>query len=284
MANEITSMLQPVLPRTGGSGTARSGSEPTVVDSSRRAQGDRVSLTDSARLLQLAESKPGTAGAPDADSPDVSMTYSRNGNGFTGKGLVTTANGRQFTREVAMTFDPESQSLSRQVTYTGQNGAEVSRTTEISRTDKGVEAVTRRVGVQGNETVRETQVFFDPDSAAAGSADRLPADGQAQRPSPALANMMQSFFTTSDMEGFDASSDLNGDGVVNFGDLAALRALESGAESEPPQKMDPMVHNMADSFFTSSEGQGFDASSDLNGDGMVNFQDLAILRSKMEGA
>ncbi|MEL7450726.1 MAG: dockerin type I domain-containing protein [Pseudomonadota bacterium] len=284
MANEITSMLQPVMPRTGGAGTTRSGSEPTVVDSSRRAPGDRVSLTDSARLLQMAESKPGTAGKPDADSPDVNMTYSRNGNGFTGKGLVTTANGRQFTREVAMTFDPESQSVSRQVTYTGQNGAEVSRSTEITRTDKGIEAVTRRVGVQGNETIRETQVAFDPDNAAAGSADRLPADSPAQRPSPALANMMQSFFTTSDMEGFDASSDLNGDGVINFGDLAALRAIESGAESEPPQKMDPMVHNMSDSFFTSSGEQGFDATNDLNGDGMVNFQDLAILRSKMEGA
>lgn len=284
MSNEITSILQPVKPQSRTAGPHRPAAQPTVVDRAANGQGDRVSFTDSARLLQLAEAKPGRISAPQPDATDTGMTYARTENGFSGKGMMTSANGNQYTREVAMTFDRDSQSVSRQVSMTGQFGGEVSRSTEISRTDKGYEAVTRRVGVQGNETVRETQVFIDPDAnvGVQQGADRLPVDQHAQRPSPQLANMMEAFYTTSDMEGFSASSDLNADGVINFQDLAALRAMQAETEAAPPQKPEAHMHNMTESFFTTDTSQGFDAASDFNDDGMINFQDLALLRSKME--
>ncbi len=68
MPNEITSLLQPLAPQPRASARApeqvRDAFQPTVVEKHATSKGDRVSLTDSARLLQLAESKPGRSSAP----------------------------------------------------------------------------------------------------------------------------------------------------------------------------------------------------------------------------
>ncbi len=204
MSNEITSILQPFAPQPRASartpGEARGAFRPTVVEKSATAQGDRVSLTDSARLLQLAESKPGRIFAPRSDSSDVGMTYART------------------------------------------------------------------------------------ESSVQPASNRLPAQGNAQRPSPALANMVEAFLSTSDMESFDVNSDLNADGVINFQDLAALRAREIGAGAVPPETPKAQFHNMTEAFLSSEGSKDFDAASDLNDDGMINFQDLAILRAKIENS
>lgn len=279
MANEIMSILQPIAPQRTGASVVRTGSGPTVV-SSASASTDRLSLTASAQSLQAGLAKPGQSSAPIAADSDVNMTYSRTGDGFAAKGTVTLANGRQFGREVAVTFDREAQTVSREVTITGQGGREVTRSTSLSRTDNGFEAVTRRVGVRGNETVREAQVVVKPSE----DTERPAVGVDGQRPSPALANMMQAFYTTADMDGFDAASDLNADGVINFQDLAALRAQQSGGAADVGSNADAMVASITDALFTDKGSEGFDASVDLNADGMVNFQDLALLRQKLEGA
>ena len=53
-------------------------------------------------------------------------------------------------------------------------------------------------------------------------------------------------------------SDLNGDNVVDYRDLAILGAAYGAARGE----------------------SGYDAGADLNGDGMVDYRDLAILGSE----
>ena len=200
MSNDITSILQSLSPQHKMPGQARVASQPTVIEKPAASKGDRVTLTDSARLLQLAESKHARISAPRLDSSDVGMTYART------------------------------------------------------------------------------------DSSVQSASNRLPAQGNAQRPTPAMANMLAAFFTTSDMEGFDANSDLNADGVINFQDLAALRDIETGVGGVAPETPKALFNNMTEAFLSSEGSEGFDAASDLNDDGMINFQDLAILRSKMEAS
>ncbi len=203
MSNEITSILQPFAPKLtapAAPGQARGASQQTVAEKPATVQVDRVSLTDTARLLQLAESKPERIFAPRSDSSDAGMTYPRT-----------------------------------------------------------------------NNYVQST-------------SNSLPAQDGAQRPSPAMANMVEAFFSTSDMKRFDVNSDLNADGVINFQDLAALRDKEAGAGPAPPEQPKEHFKNLTEAFLSSEGSEGFNAGSDLNGDGMINFQDLAILRSKMENS
>ncbi len=180
MPKEITSILQSLAPRQKPSVSGQAAVKTTVAEKPLAPQADRVSLTESARQLQLTESAPGQATPTKSDPAHDALTY-------------------------------------------------------------------------------------------------------AQRPTPAMANMVASFFKTADMEGFDANSDLNADGVINFQDLAALRDIEAGAGAVPPQHPKTVLNNLTDAFLSTESSENFDAPSDLNDDGMINFQDLAIFRSKMEG-
>lgn len=122
-------------------------------------------------------------------------------------------------------------------------------------------------------------------SAVGQNPHLTPASGtpaqHAQRPTPAMANMLQAFLTTAEMDGFDAQSDLNSDGVINFHDLAALRDLETGAGPDSTQDAVAQLKRMTEAFLNTSGDKEFDGSSDLNGDGTINFHDLAMLRAKM---
>lgn len=119
-------------------------------------------------------------------------------------------------------------------------------------------------------------------SAKARMLTAADSDTNAQRPTPAMANLMKAFLTTSDMEGFNAESDLNADGIINFQDLAALRDLESGAGQGPRETPEAMIKRLQESFLSWEGEKDFDLTADQNSDGVINFQDLALLRSLLD--
>ncbi len=125
---------------------------------------------------------------------------------------------------------------------------------------------------------------------------------QAPGPKSILERVESAFFTRAGEANFDASADVNGDGAVNFADLAMVREkMESGdsrptrpiapAEDEsvaapeqprvnPGQEREDLLQRVRNAFFTGSGNESFDAGADLNGDGRVNFADLAELRER----
>ena len=123
-----------------------------------------------------------------------------------------------------------------------------------------------------------------------GNNDRLQGPRAANMPEramQALGELKESFFTKEGDEGFNARVDFNSDGVINVQDLGVLREkMASYAQpvtppAEPEAEPDEVatLQSIRDSFFTQEGEDGFDAASDLNGDGVVNFQDLGLFRS-----
>ncbi|MFK7889116.1 MAG: hypothetical protein AB8G16_19835 [Gammaproteobacteria bacterium] len=103
-----------------------------------------------------------------------------------------------------------------------------------------------------------------------------------------LGELKESFFTQEGDEGFNARLDFNSDGVINAGDLGMLREkmAGSGPTIRPPPQPEPVnepeevatLESIRDAFYTREGEDGFNAASDLNGDGVVNVQDLGLFR------
>lgn len=139
----------------------------------------------------------------------------------------------------------------------------------------------------------------------------LRADGSAPEPVSMLQQMQQSFLTRAGDERFDPGLDMNTDGIINFADLAMLRAkLETGV-TRPPVAPAPVIPSIPDvpepvielspatttrvdpqdnnaqtidsirsAFFSQAGDEAFNAAADINGDGRINFADLAGLTSE----
>lgn len=123
-------------------------------------------------------------------------------------------------------------------------------------------------------------------------------------PGDMLQHMRSAFFSQAGDEGFDAGMDLNSDGAINLADLAMLHAkLEGGVNRQPagpltpaapepvveqnPAAVNPVIDDqgatldaMRSAFFSSSGDAAYTAAADVNGDGRINFADLAQLRSE----
>lgn len=131
-------------------------------------------------------------------------------------------------------------------------------------------------------------------------------------PNEMFKRMQSSVFTRTGEDGFDSALDMNTDGVINFADMAMLRARMDAATTRPPpepvtpaapirpEKPDPVVQlnpatpnplvgdrpdptvtvdTVRNAMFSRAGDDAFNAAADLNGDGRVNFADLATLRS-----
>ncbi|MFK8014502.1 MAG: dockerin type I domain-containing protein [Gammaproteobacteria bacterium] len=131
-------------------------------------------------------------------------------------------------------------------------------------------------------------VSDDPPRAQA-PPDRIGAltpDAEMTRAEQIMADLKSSFFTSAGEEGFDTKLDFNKDGVINAGDLGIFREKmagrtmpdESGASAPTAP---PTLNSIRDSFFTQKGEEGFDASADLNGDGVVNAQDLGLYKQAL---
>lgn len=124
-----------------------------------------------------------------------------------------------------------------------------------------------------------------------GNSDRIQGPRSADGPDRAMRMMTElkeSFFTKEGDEGFNARVDFNSDGMINAGDLGVLREKMRGYASAPPPPAQPepaaepdevaTLQGIRDSFYTREGEDGFNAASDLNGDGVVNVQDLGLFR------
>ena len=102
---------------------------------------------------------------------------------------------------------------------------------------------------------------------------------ESPKPGPAatLDDVRGAFMASTGDKGFNAAADLNGDGQVNFADLAALRQ----SLTAPPEKPAVSVADIRQSFMATEGGDRWNPSADLDGDGRVNFADLALLRARM---
>lgn len=152
----------------------------------------------------------------------------------------------------------------------------------------------------GGDTVRLSQPGLELAVSRAATVARARSTAlSAYQPSSAMpplptqdTSMLDRFraamFTSSDHERFDVGLDLNNDGVINFADLKAFKNAQSEpqsvappTDSESPVVPDPVdvVERMRAAFFSVTGDDHFDPGSDLNGDGQVNYADLAILRA-----
>ncbi len=107
-----------------------------------------------------------------------------------------------------------------------------------------------------------------------------PADGSAAPDLPTVNDLRAAFMATPGSERWNKHLDLNQDGIVNFGDLAALRERMGAPKPGPAATLD----DVRGAFMSSVGEKGFSAAADLNGDGQVNFADLAALRQSMAPA
>ncbi len=99
-----------------------------------------------------------------------------------------------------------------------------------------------------------------------------------------LQTIRDAFLSVEGDDTFNIAADLTGDGRVNFADLAALRASEATpAVDDGPVIDEPAqpatLQTVRDAFLSSDGDDNFNAAADLNGDGRINFADLAALRA-----
>jgi negative regulator of flagellin synthesis FlgM len=193
MANEISGLRQTALQPAQARPVANALVGGQAQAGSQSAATDKVTLTDSARLMQRLEAA--VANAPHVDGaridhikqqiasgayqvnpdqlaqhvadfesslagPQRQLDASRTDNGFTYTVSATTPRG---TRERTVTFgyDTDSGTLSRDVTLTAANGETVSRHGQIERTDDGYTKHGTVTGPDGESVSRSVDVSID---------------------------------------------------------------------------------------------------------------------------
>ncbi len=154
---------------------------------------DKVTLTEDARLLQRLEaSVRGSEGGFDQAKVDAakqqitsgqytvntdriaqslasleddigrSVQVSRTENGYTSVSTLTGPQGNSVSRSVEVSYDAETQTLSRSTTLTGPEGNSVSREGSIARTDGGFEQNVSVTGGDGETHTYSASYISDP--------------------------------------------------------------------------------------------------------------------------
>lgn len=123
-------------------------------------------------------------------------------------------------------------------------------------------------------------------SGSAASPVLSASDRSTQEALPTIEDLRAAFMATPGSETWNKRLDLNKDGVVNFGDMAALRERMELAKPapQPPVETEPTVEDVRDAFLSGAGDKQWNPNADLNGDGQVNFADLAALRESMAPA
>ena len=85
-------------------------------------------------------------------------------NGFTRTHRVTTPSGSTASRDVSVSYDPESRTRTREITGTRRNGNEYSARHEIQRTDSGFTRQSQHNFSDGTSTSRTVNAFIDKDA------------------------------------------------------------------------------------------------------------------------
>lgn len=145
----------------------------------------------------------------------------------------------------------------------------------------GADRVTITSTSQTQQTSSSVSVSI---AVAAGSPSAFEAQMQA-----AMDGLRGAFYSKDGDDRYDARFDFNADGVINAGDLGMLREklAMNGPVRDPqppaaePQPAPPTLQELRDAFYTRSGDDNFNAAADLNSDGVVNAQDLALYRDSM---
>ncbi len=196
MVNNVNGLSVPSTPVTRvGSDTAK----PVPLgppDSAPGGSTDKVTLTDSARLLQRLEaSVRGGEGGFDQSKVDAvkqqitsgqytvntdriaqslsslesdigrSVQVSRTDNGYTSVSTLTGPQGNSVSRSVEVSYDADTQTLSRSTTLTGPQGNSVHQEGSISRTDGGFEQNVSVTGGDGQTHTYSASYIADPGQA-----------------------------------------------------------------------------------------------------------------------
>lgn len=121
-----------------------------------------------------------------------------------------------------------------------------------------------------------------PLTSAIGAA---PTQSAAER---VMNELRASFFAVKGEANYNEKVDLNHDGVVNPLDLALAREKILGG-AQPDPTVDPvdsdspsMLESIRAAFFSRKGDSSYSAAADLNGDGVVNVQDLGLARARVE--
>lgn len=250
--------------------------------------GDAVSISREALALQRGAGRGSGAGR------EVSFEMTHEPGRLSLQRAVAFGNGG--TRQVTWQADAAAGQLTREVLVTGPDGGEIDRSVTVSAAPPAagdrVAASLQRMreaffSVEGDESF-DASVDLNGDGAVnhadlgmlrerlmeAAASERPPADGLRER-------IREAFFAVEGEDHFDASVDLNGDGVVNYGDLGLLRAREQRQVIDTPvDQAAELQQTVRDAFFATKGDERFDTAADLNGDGAVNYADLAMLRQK----
>ena len=200
MANEITGLGQPALQPAQAKAVTSPGLDVTPQPGERPATGDTVTLTDSGRLMQRLEAAVANASHVDARRIDVikqqimsggyqvdpqkvaaqvvkfeqdlmppvqepvrDVQFTRTEDGFSVDVTTTTARGTR-ERSVDISVDPESQTVTRDITVTGANGEQISRHGSLTITESGYTTNVSFTGRDDESISRMTEVTVDAEN------------------------------------------------------------------------------------------------------------------------
>lgn len=128
--------------------------------------GDRINISERARELvakALQNRAEATPVPPQARELPDGVEFSRGGGTVEISREVETAAGGTRTRELSVSVDPETQTVSRERSVTGAGGRNVTVSGSLTRTDTGFESSFTVTGPNGNEFNRSVEQSFDPE-------------------------------------------------------------------------------------------------------------------------
>lgn len=197
MASEITGLGHPALQPAQARAVASTGLDVQRQPGERPAAGDTVTLTDSARLMQRLEAAVANAPAVDArridhirqqildgnyqvdpqklaaqvvkfeqdlmppvQEPMRDVQFTRTEDGFSVDVTTTTARGTR-ERSVDISVDPETKTVTRDITITGANGEQISRHGTLTVTESGYTTNVTFTGRNDESISRMTEVTVD---------------------------------------------------------------------------------------------------------------------------
>jgi len=128
-------------------------------------------------------------------------------------------------------------------------------------------------------------------AAVAGEEIRAASDpveetsGRVLRPGEQIDALKAAFGAKQGEDGYQAEYDIDGNGVIDLKDLLAKlsEVKQSSAATEPePTYTGADLDALLAAFGSKSGDEGFDASADLDGDGVVGLPDLLAMLKQME--
>ncbi|TVQ63410.1 MAG: hypothetical protein EA379_04010 [Phycisphaerales bacterium] len=129
----------------------------------------------------------------------------------------------------------------------------------------------------------ERPVAQTPPSEAALAADAAPQPAVAQTFTQAdLDAAIAAMGATTGQEHFNAKLDINGDGVIDFNDLTHI--LANMQPQQPPEPVFGMndLQGLIGAYGAAKGDNNFNPAWDLNGDGLIDFNDLSAMLASFE--